>query len=286
MNDTYTRWGAFQSIDLEGQYRNSCHKQDCGLATLGIVFLSTPILLFAYSDYLLFGVSSTFYGLATLRGLFLLSSIVAVIALRRPLNQRNFDRLTLGWALALSAVVLAVTMTRPPSYLHHSLIDMMILLSLYFTLPLPVPKLFAAPIFFTIGSLLIIYLLRDPLTGMQRNVIWISYLIGNALGIFTSWRLQYYRRERFIALTRELHVRQALEDALDNVKRLEGMLPICAHCKKVRGDNGEWKILEVFLREKTDAEFTHGYCPDCMADLYPETGSDSDAGASGDGAPA
>ena len=60
-----------------------------------------------------------------------------------------------------------------------------------------------------------------------------------------------------------------LEDALAKVKTLSGLLPICASCKKIRDDKGYWKQIETYIQEHSDAEFTHGICPECMKRLYP-----------------
>lgn len=61
-----------------------------------------------------------------------------------------------------------------------------------------------------------------------------------------------------------------LSAALAEVKQLSGLLPICAQCKKIRDDQGYWKQIERYIREHSDAEFTHGICPDCARDLYGE----------------
>lgn len=63
---------------------------------------------------------------------------------------------------------------------------------------------------------------------------------------------------------------QELKEALAKVKTLSGLLPICANCKKIRDDQGYWIQVEVFVREHSDADFTHGICPECAAALYPE----------------
>jgi CheY-like chemotaxis protein len=52
--------------------------------------------------------------------------------------------------------------------------------------------------------------------------------------------------------------------ALANVKTLRGLLPICADCKKIRDDKGYWNKVETYLKKHTDAQFTHGLCPDCV----------------------
>ena len=63
-----------------------------------------------------------------------------------------------------------------------------------------------------------------------------------------------------------------LEDALDRVDTLSGLLPICASCKKVRDDQGYWRQIESYIRKHSRADFTHGICPDCVKELYPDLG--------------
>jgi hypothetical protein len=75
-------------------------------------------------------------------------------------------------------------------------------------------------------------------------------------------------RERFEAESRVL-IGQ-LETALSEVKTLEGLLPICAHCKKVRDDTGYWNQIEAYLSDHADARFTHSVCPQCLEEHYPE----------------
>jgi len=61
-----------------------------------------------------------------------------------------------------------------------------------------------------------------------------------------------------------------LQRALAEVKTLKGLLPICARCKKVRDDAGYWTQIEVFVSDRSEAEFSHGICPDCARQLYPD----------------
>jgi PAS domain S-box-containing protein len=60
-----------------------------------------------------------------------------------------------------------------------------------------------------------------------------------------------------------------LQETLSQVKTLKGLLPICANCKKIRDDTGYWKDVAVYIRDHSEAEFSHGICPDCMHSLYP-----------------
>lgn len=65
-----------------------------------------------------------------------------------------------------------------------------------------------------------------------------------------------------------------LKEALEQVKKLSGLLPICANCKKIRNDKGYWEQVEVFISEHSDAKFTHGICPDCEKELFPDLSTD------------
>lgn len=60
-----------------------------------------------------------------------------------------------------------------------------------------------------------------------------------------------------------------LQMAMGEIKQLRGILPICASCKRIRDDKGYWHQVEVYIHEHTDAQFTHGLCPDCVKKLHP-----------------
>ena len=61
----------------------------------------------------------------------------------------------------------------------------------------------------------------------------------------------------------------SLQRALSEIKTLRGILPICSSCKKVRDDQGYWQQIDLYISEHSDAQFSHGVCPECAARLYP-----------------
>ena len=67
-----------------------------------------------------------------------------------------------------------------------------------------------------------------------------------------------------------LRLIEELRSALARVKTLSGLLPICASCKKIRNDHGYWEQVEIYIKNHSQADFTHGMCPDCIHKLYPE----------------
>ncbi len=69
---------------------------------------------------------------------------------------------------------------------------------------------------------------------------------------------------------------EQLMSAKSEIHRLSGMLPICSNCKKIRDDTGYWHQLEVYIDDHSDAQFSHGICPDCAQSLYPDYADDED----------
>ena len=85
-------------------------------------------------------------------------------------------------------------------------------------------------------------------------------LIGK-VRIFLELHKQKIERERLIS---------ELKEALNNIKTLKGLLPICASCKKIRDDKGYWSEVESYISLHSEVAFSHGICPDCMKKLYPD----------------
>ena len=71
-------------------------------------------------------------------------------------------------------------------------------------------------------------------------------------------------------LAARLAVAERILSLQTEVKQLAGLLPICSHCKKVRDDQNYWQQVESYIAKRTDAKFTHSYCPDCMKNALSE----------------
>lgn len=87
--------------------------------------------------------------------------------------------------------------------------------------------------------------------------------------IFAAYRVRVSQLE-----AQQRRLNEQVQKALAEIKVLTGLLPICASCKRIRDDGDHWSELETYIHRHSDAEFTHGICPDCMRALYPD---DSDA---------
>ena len=80
----------------------------------------------------------------------------------------------------------------------------------------------------------------------------------------------------FQSQVRKKRLIRRLQKALDEVKTLSGMIPICANCKKVRDDKGYWDQIETYIHKHSNADFSHGICPECAKELYPDIDLEND----------
>jgi DNA-binding response OmpR family regulator len=71
---------------------------------------------------------------------------------------------------------------------------------------------------------------------------------------------------------------EELHQALDHIKTLRSIVPICSCCKKIRDDRGYWNQVEVYIREHTEVEFSHSICPECRKELYPGSATEKAKG--------
>jgi PAS domain S-box-containing protein len=114
--------------------------------------------------------------------------------------------------------------------------------------------------------------------GLRRDGTTLDLEVNSAL-----IRDQEGRPSRLLVIARDTSARKrteaALQTAVAQINTLHGLLPICMHCKKIRDDRGQWSPVEVYVEKRTDAEFSHSLCPDCLATRYPDVAQDEEGPA-------
>ena len=130
----------------------------------------------------------------------------------------------------------------------------------------------------TVFEVLKVYLHPD-ITLAESDVLTVTFstVIATVAVYFVRRRLVVRNQQLAAALQAKqiVEVENAraiveLRQALADVKQLRGLLPICAHCKKIRNDSGYWSTVETYISAHSEAEFTHSICPDCLEKYYPD----------------
>ena len=112
-----------------------------------------------------------------------------------------------------------------------------------------------------------VWFLSDTLSGHPHSSVFFEFW-DTAIRLVSFLIIAYTTSKIRSLLTKERETTQALQAAMNQIKTLSGLIPICASCKKIRDDKGYWNQVEVYIQQHSEAEFSHGFCPDCMKKLY------------------
>lgn len=95
-------------------------------------------------------------------------------------------------------------------------------------------------------------------------------ILNRSLAVFSVWVACYLGLKKQVLEEKRANVLRDREKALEEVRVLRGFLPICASCKRIRDYQGSWTLLEKYISEHSQAEFSHGFCPECTKNLFPD----------------
>ena len=225
-------------------------------------------MLFAVPDYIALGLSGPFYCLLAYR---LIITTALVILFRVITTETDIFKIS----YPVTALVIAgftgfmlFFVYRPDMvYLIIVLIMFQIMGLLIF-----IPIRFIMALFSALYAVLVTMVTRVILGTTTANLVGLFFLLAlpAVIGAATAIRLAILQRRQFALLSQSETMNMELQKALKENKQLSGLLPICASCKKIRDDKGYWNQIESYLRDHSEAEFSHSLCPECARKLYPE----------------
>jgi hypothetical protein len=258
-------WGRFASRDMEERFRSECLVEDSKTANFLVLLYIFSTVTFACADWALKGVTPTFLILIVPRSVILVSSAVLVLRLRYAITPLLFDRWLLGWFSLNLPMELYFHSTRMAS--ETAIFGILFVWVLSSLVPMRFSYQAGAA---TVAALAFMGLIigKKPEPSLLASVL-IAWMLALAVGLVSSRRLHRARRQSFAAHLLERETGVLLEATLAQLKTLEGILPICAACKKIREEDGAWVGLDDYVSDHSAARFSHGMCPDCMARLYP-----------------
>ena len=145
----------------------------------------------------------------------------------------------------------------------------------YAFIPVTLSFQIATALFLSFSNAIVWLVFKNPDWPAFELGSTISLYVGtNIFGIYLAIRFKLYDRKGFLLLLREIEAKEQLETAMTEVNVLQGIIPICAHCKKIRNDDGIYEAAEDYIAKNTEADFSHTYCPDCIEKHYTQIDRD------------
>ena len=203
------RWLSFGlSADREDRYRQAYLSADVAQARICILLLLVPVVAFAVNDYSFFGLSWRFYGLSALRLGLLLYTILLLYSRRWLTSYRSYDRSTFAWGLVLAVLTVTIHATRPPTFIAHAIIVVVIVFAMVLAIPNRFVNQLILSASYMAGEALVIVpsLWRSRQAGVT---VLISMFVANTIAIACAWQLHSWRRREFLA--REEHQKAKAE---------------------------------------------------------------------------
>lgn len=168
-------------------------------------------------------------------------------------------RLLAGGTAVLAGIIFTIDLLLPLGVAVGVLYTILVLLSMWS----PHRRF----IFLVAGIVSVLTVLAFFVDHGEAN--WMA-LSNRVLSLFTIWvaaSLSFMHRGD--QEKRELLILE-LQDSLEHIRTLRGLLPVCVSCKKVHNGQGYWKSLDAYIAEHSEAQITHGICPDCFSHYYPK----------------
>jgi hypothetical protein len=252
--------GMFASPAVESAFGRQYFRGNLWLCRFLVAagMLRVVVVLLADCKHIDFG--SAFWLLFASRLMILLVSVWVLVVLRRVTCPAVLERLFFTWAALLVAMTVQSLSIRPPSNNGLLFMSFGVIIVGYCVAPLPLYRQGILTLSFSAAAL---YVGRHA-DGATLLMVGLAYAMSHVFGAVTSWRLNHRRRETFLGALREAELRSRLEKALAEVRTLQGMLHICAWCKRIRDEADVWEPLDKYVQRRTDASFSHGICPDCF----------------------
>lgn len=191
-----------------------------------------------------------------IRTITLVISILIIWRLRKDPNTRQMDLAMVSLAFSIMVGMLWIHYAQEVSAARMVSIGTIVIMAAIIGLPTyPILPLMSALVII-LGDGWIIYQSNDTALQEMASLIMIAYIFSALFGVVTSANQHRARYETF--------------KARSQIKTLEGILPICAHCKKIRDDEGYYQQLESYFSKYAGATFSHGICPECVVIHYSE----------------
>jgi hypothetical protein len=267
--------GEFRSKEMEAAYLKFSWLDIKSVTRYALLITAFLCMVFFIVDIMSVGNQKAIYYLLAVRLLAVsvyLSAAEYIHRKKQYFAGYPYLMLFIKIVIALNIWALAVLRQMPTAYLAVNTI--LFTLFFYQFMKGRLDFTIGACAFMNLGSIVVGYLYLNMIpTELIGSFLLLIPL--NTLGIVIARSINRSKRSEYIALmdferinAEKEKLIKKLRSALAEVRTLQGFLPICARCHKIRDDKGYWERIEVYIQDRTQAKFSHGVCPDCAEMLY------------------
>lgn len=248
-------------------------EKDRRVARATLLLLLVPTLWFARTDVAIAALDIDLRNVRVLtRITFFATLAFGAVRLRAVRDRAEYARIVLIIGLVSASCISLLNLLRPEGSTLPLRTPLMWLLAFYAGLVNRPALQLIPPLLVSCNLILLrLFWVNSGASGTIDGDI-LVIVVMNAIGALLVRYRSETRVRSALLWESERRGREKLEQTLNELKQLRGIIPICAHCKEVKTELGDWQQLEAYVRAQTDAQFSHGVCPSCAtkyyADLY------------------
>lgn len=252
--------------DMETRFCEDQLKTDIGQATGFMTLAIIPVALALILNAIQYATASTRQVDLESKLLITATIVIAItifaVALNFYKNLKAFHSILFVYISVLGMLTIATQLVQPADFVGT--IYLLYIFHNTLCIPAPIRIQMLPTLIFSAIMIFILLTFKHPTYPREASNAVIAIVTFTIVGYITSRALGRYRRLNYLHLVTEQEARANLEETLDKIGRLTGIVPICSHCKSIRDKDGEWYPTETYIEKHSQAEFSKGICPDCV----------------------
>ncbi len=185
-------------------------------------------------------------------------------------SQRALEHVSLAGSLCTVVLLMLIHLLSSATDMPGYAFDLVFVTTIFVALPSS-PKLQVVPAAaLSIGSLVMLCMPGNGVADTDKLRFFVFFIGAFSLGYISTVRRAQLWRDLIRARQAEWGAAVEADRAKRELQTLRGIIPICSHCHRVRIEDGRlWEAVDMYVSRRTDAAFSHGVCPDCLAEHYP-----------------
>ncbi|MGH7694452.1 MAG: hypothetical protein ACRENH_05710 [Gemmatimonadaceae bacterium] len=244
-------------------------ENDRRLVALMLGLLLVPVLWYVRTDFALYaGDVERLSARLVVRIYMVIVPVVGILLVRSAFTREQYSGRVFGVACGIAILLLVINVLRPAGSTLPLRSPLLHLAVMYGALPNTFWRQVTPPLLLAAGLVTLRLTLLDGGANGDVGGDVLILCVFSVVGVGLVRRRLSLERDVGHAWTSEREARVASERALAEVRTLRGLIPICSHCKKVRTGVDDWRQIEQYVREHSEAEFSHGICPECLQKHY------------------